>query len=443
MSLELLISKYIDGELSQVEDAKLRAMLKENPFAKEKFEQSVELHMDLIEDRNTITVPADLLKRTEEAVMMKILTAPVIAQKNIVQSNKFKLRIPALAAIIAFLAFVSYLQISETNYPRTIELFQSKKFLNFSENNEKVESQNNPVKNDVSPIQIINKISEKNVVESDIANINPDEIVIKDLIIIQSDDDEVASENNIITEDTINNENVFPSVKMPASTSMMNNNTIANVHGFNNIREITQSNLPVVSFGLNGNEITSIQLTTTMSRDFARTGIETSSNSTILNMSQSIGYMLNGNTSFGLEIGMTELNYDYTKMIPIGGIGEISSTNKGFQINEPGGTGGGSTTINVPVRLQRQEQVIWGMAFYETSLITSGNFSLIGRLGLGGTNDGPLGLGRVLAKYHLLSGISLTAGAEGRMFMMKTPLLNDGISSITSYGFVYGVQFNF
>lgn len=435
MSLEQLISKYIDGDLTHSEDTELRSILKNNTYAKDKFDRSVELHLDLLEDSRRITVPRSTLKKTEEAVLMRIFSEPALVSipKTEKKVTKFKFRFPAVAAVIALFTILNLFEINDKNYPREISIFSP-----ISEQNNIVNSTSKQI-NNVKSNEIAKNIAENEIYDidneilndaltsevatnfSDISEINSTIIENEQLFEVA---EELSSENSNYDNVVISSENSDRSI----NTMHLQNNIP------NNFNESSRQNLPNFNFGFNGPEITSVQFNTVVSRDFARTGIATSNNSQILNYSQSIGYSLSGNSVIGLEFGVTEMSYDYTKFIAITSIG----------INEPIGNGspGGGNAIRVPVRLQRQEQFFWGIAFYDINILNSDNFSLNSTIGIGSTSDSPLGLGRISAKYKILNNLAVTLGTEGRIFLLKTPLLSNSISTVSSYGIVYGVQLN-
>ncbi|MBX3043652.1 MAG: hypothetical protein KIT33_02930 [Candidatus Kapabacteria bacterium] len=442
MSLEMLISKYIDGELTTLEDAKLRSILKENPYAKEKFDSSVELHMDLLDDRDSIQVPKNLLKQTEEAVLMRIFstTEVMAAPQPVKKAIKLPARIATLAAVVSFFALISYLNFGDKEYPRIIDIsmIESPAEIIVSSNETALSSKNTSFQS----------------VKSDFTNIETTQSDENSIVLLDNDSQEIAELipeieeflsdiSHITTETTESNiaaEKIKPSEDNQPLNMMSDKIHVAQVNSGNN-SNLAISNIPQVNFGFTGPEVTSIQLNTIVSRDFSRAGIQTSGNSHIINMSQSIGYSLSSKSVLGIEFGITEFNYDYIKIIPVGGSAGHSS---GFSINEPIGDGGsgGGTLVNLPVRLERQQQFFWGMAFFDNNIYDYDRFSLNGRIGFGATNDGPLGLGRITARYNILSSIAFTLGAEGRFFMVKTPLLENKISTVSSYGFVYGIQLN-
>ena len=73
MNLENLIMKYIDGELTIEEDNILRAYLKQDPLAKDLFDEYLEIHLNLKDDAETIVLPNSVAEKTQNIVMMKIL----------------------------------------------------------------------------------------------------------------------------------------------------------------------------------------------------------------------------------------------------------------------------------------------------------------------------------------------------------------------------------
>ena len=100
MKLDVLISKYLDGELSYDEDIYLRNLLKNNPDAKAEFDSAVIVNSAIREDAQSIHTPQDLLKNTEDLVLMRILSAnePASAQK---EKRKIPLWLPRLSFVFA------------------------------------------------------------------------------------------------------------------------------------------------------------------------------------------------------------------------------------------------------------------------------------------------------------------------------------------------------
>ncbi len=78
MSLNKLISKYLDGELTSTEDDALRSLLSEKKSARDKFDAAVHLHIAFREDAESIKAPEELVRETEDIVLMEILSQPPV-----------------------------------------------------------------------------------------------------------------------------------------------------------------------------------------------------------------------------------------------------------------------------------------------------------------------------------------------------------------------------
>ena len=84
---DVLISKYLDGDLSLEEDVEFRAMLAADPNAREAFDSAVLLHIAM-RCEDVTTVPSDV----EESVLAFIANAPltVCAQDQSMRSSSFR-----------------------------------------------------------------------------------------------------------------------------------------------------------------------------------------------------------------------------------------------------------------------------------------------------------------------------------------------------------------
>ncbi len=447
MSLEYLISKYIDGELTSNDDKNLREMIKDNSYAKEKFDRSVELHLDLKEDRDSIKVPSKLLRQTEEAVLMKIMAqTPATAMTKVNVSPKAGLiyRISSFAAVVTFFALATLFYTTDS---------VNERFIGFTNNSESAIQSNDLPKSSLNNTAVskntsrttINEASGNSEIE-DIAGVASAIVIAEENSAVEKaiiDVAEISLSNSANDSKIIVNESVkTEATKIESPISMQRNLPVDN--SINQQTSVTNAlslgNTQIASLSSMSDKLTSVQFNTIISRDFARLGLNTSKNTPIISVSQSIGYNVGEHSTFGMEFGMMDLQYDYTKNIPLSGKIETGSNN-GMGVNEPI-VGGDGTTLFIPVTLDRQEQLVWGMAFYETRLFTAGDLSLTGRLGIGATTGGPLALSRMTARYSFYRGVSLTLGAEGRMFMFRTPQLINPVSTVSNFGLVYGIQFN-
>jgi hypothetical protein len=159
----------------------------------------------------------------------------------------------------------------------------------------------------------------------------------------------------------------------------------------------------------------------------------------ISHISQAIAYAINNTQRIGIELGYTEYSYEQTVnvLVPMGSI--INEKYIITQFNNDNE----DDLILYPIKFNKNQQVFWGAAFYEESLLSNEYLSLNGRIGGGITSDGPLGYTRLFAKINLMKNLSLNIGSEGRLFLGRVPELNSEKSWKSSVSLIYGFQFKF
>ena len=103
--VDVLITKYLDGDLTSAEDRALRDLLSEHPDAKIAFDESVAIHHAIREDAETLVAPADLVDETEEAILMRIFgEAP--AEQFAAPAAESGLRRRLVSSMLLLLAFL-------------------------------------------------------------------------------------------------------------------------------------------------------------------------------------------------------------------------------------------------------------------------------------------------------------------------------------------------
>ncbi len=115
MSLNKLISKYLDSELTSKEDAALRSLLSEDEVAKDKFDAAVHLHIAFREDAKSIKAPEGLVRETEDIVLMEILNQPtvVMTSKRLKRSYFYS---PYVLGMLVIFFLSSVIEIHDLNY---------------------------------------------------------------------------------------------------------------------------------------------------------------------------------------------------------------------------------------------------------------------------------------------------------------------------------------
>jgi hypothetical protein len=148
---------------------------------------------------------------------------------------------------------------------------------------------------------------------------------------------------------------------------------------------------------------------------------------------------MNETERYGIELGYTEYTYNDEAIVNVkenlGGTSGIESNESGYDF---------SISYPYPIIMQNNKQILWASAFYENTFYKANGLSVTGRLGAGGSSDGPLGYGRVFAQYAIFDGFSFTLGAESRVFSAEIPMfIKDEDKLKTTASIIYGFQFRF
>ncbi len=101
--VDVLITKYLDGDLSSNEDKELRHVLSETPDAKVAFDDAVAVHHAVRANADSISVPDDLARDTEELVLMKIFSE---VPPTLPAQDPERWRTPAVTAVLLLIALM-------------------------------------------------------------------------------------------------------------------------------------------------------------------------------------------------------------------------------------------------------------------------------------------------------------------------------------------------
>jgi len=110
MNLDELISKYLDGDLTEDEKSQFTKTLSEDGRAREKFDSAMSLHIAFREDAESINPPKKLIDQTEDLIMMKIFAK---APENKKRKPLLWLNPQMIAAAIVLLIFVFIFEIDQ------------------------------------------------------------------------------------------------------------------------------------------------------------------------------------------------------------------------------------------------------------------------------------------------------------------------------------------
>ncbi len=459
MNLDLLISKYLDGELTPEEDFTLRELIKADPASRSIFDDYIEMQMEIQNDAKSIKLPEKLKRATEDTVMMEIMKAtPVVIHRiePVTSRRKYPQFISLVAALLLFFVFNIYDGktpfenlnfVSNPNANRSdMPLFSQSGISNNavakkSNANEANVNFNRKInqKSSLTNNQFVTKIDNTLIIEN---NSNSQNYV--------ANTETVESSNKTVAEISSNTAMVdqVPSIKDDKSVS-------SNIERERKQNPTSlQMNLPISNGSIYGDfgmanqlyydfnyEKHNIVLTSIYSRDFTRSGLSTSNNSSIIHYAQSIGVEVSENSKIGIEFGISEFQFDKRKFvrIPAGVSGSEYKSSNSTEVLEPDNDSG---YLYVPVNVASNHQLYWGTMFFEQGWINYGGLMLESRIGFGFSGSGYLAFGRANLKYDIYNGICLTFGTEGRLF--STGGIDKNIDAISkSLGLVYGLQFKF
>ncbi|GEM_PF-2688940 len=497
MELNKLISKYLDGELSRSEDVELRKLLSKDLVAKETFDAYVMVHAAMKEDAKTIVPSAELVSETEDLVLSKIFTEQAVAG-TIVPKTKNRKVFTYLSVAALFLLF-SVVAINDFSYnlPKqdiSQKLQQDRINILHLDNLEQIGisdeliaepetlSMDSPdvqssVANDnllatadKSNIRVANNVlygsgassglvmkqqidvkqfhseSEANsTVPTDVDNIAIDVPIVKPSDIYLSGFEIEELPTDVVKTNSANGIDATDiyllDSRAPVSTINMelinpNMRTIAN-----------PANIPDEQWNNSFyGKRSDIQLTTFLGTAVFQGGFDSETPEILANFSQSIAYKVNDAQQFGIDIGFSQYSFDRTKNVRLPGIiindddGNNSSAyytpTNSVEVKKAGNP---DNYIETSIKINTYEQMFWSAGFFDQRILNSNRFTLNGRLGLGGTNNGPLAYLRFYAKYNLFSWLSINAGTDGRLFRWSEPAFGANSSDFkSSISFIYG-----
>jgi hypothetical protein len=478
MNLDELISKYLDGELNEVEDTLLRSQLSEDAVARLKFDSAVNIHLAYKEDAESIYPPQELVDKTEDMIMMRIFAqAPEPQKRRMLLWNN----VPMLAAVIVFFLFTFVFEISipPVNISNNIssnELLQENNSVtadNSSDNSNIIKNANIQTKKAVKNIkpertnQIFALVTDDNLAinnEIQSSSTENENLIITNVTngIDAGDDNPVNSPGEPLQSKmaimAFNNDNVNQSdIKLIADNDLsveqdvINQNSlsskdlnlpIANLNSPSGTNFISNNSINIIDLPIYNefNKNVGVQVGSLVGTDLMRNGID-AKEAMISHVSQSVAYAFNESERFGVELGYTEYSYDEEAFISVKtDFGTIQSS--GVESFE----GGFDFSVNrrTSITITNSKKILWASAFYEYSFLQNEDFSLVGRIGAGGSNDGLLGYGRVFMQYDLFDLIQFTFGIDSRVFTAETSKFSlKGNNVKSSASLVYGLQFKF
>jgi len=420
MILDLLISRYLDSELSEEEDRELRSITSSNLEARETFDHAVHLHIAMRCEDPLVEVPADLVHETRSLILDKIDAVAVTKVVTPpVSSSRTMRSVVAMVALLLILVLpidelqreygiknagstpgIAGLEHSDVHPPREFRIKST------GSNHRIAESQNEIAQETLAP-----------------GSFHSQAVLDVAQALSQRETQSVAR----------------PSVARPSVAQSVARPSVA--QSAPSVAQRDRSAEP--------SEDVPLLLTT-----FYTSSMQGSLDavSAITQFSQSIGYGLNEESYVGLEVGAMQYTVDRMMQTTVRTDGGSSAMGREAAIRPASAAGGGKLTpTSTPTgtfreestRIVDQQSVAWGAAFYQRPILSTGAVAMLGRVGVGAAMDGMLAYGRLQAEVHLFPMLSLTMGAEARYAPMRTGAASGQQSGQTYGGFlsmVYGIQ---
>lgn len=442
MNLGNYISGYLDGDLTPEQDAELRAIISDDPSAREEFEHAALLGATMMSDAENIVVPDDLFNDTEALIVGLMHEEQQKKAAMLMRPARQRFYRAAAAAMFALLYFiadsahifngsdgrnVSFLPSAVVPSPIVPSpIFQSSNLNGGKEYPVLVRRHNSQPVEEVTPLISVTSDSKT------VAVITPQQS--------QSDDPNLAPISKSVP---ISTQFLLPT--MPMFSSSTDANAGNSIPAFASVTPIPSTSAYSEIGATPSNAIArTVQMGT-----FVGNVVSGSANNKFgtQHYSQSLGYSVSPRDNVGFEVGF--IAYNGT----IGSVG-LSPTATSAGINRGGIEGSPENSADSASNVSgarwsehsdtQERNVFWGAAYYERSLLSHDILQFNTRLGVGASAEGPILFGRGFARVKIYGNFSLTAGAEGRMFIMTSEGKQSAADNIqTVLSTVYGVQVRF
>ncbi len=267
--------------------------------------------------------------------------------------------------------------------------------------------------------------------------------------LIAANADVINNTNEIIADNKINN----PIIENSLENQIIENQIIENQIIENPINNINNSKPNLISVLDNNSSNVKLnyyepsylatekpklnaKITSSMSNEFNNSFFAEKHNAEVTHYAQSIAFGIDENTDFGFELGYSDLNFDDKTNLKI--TKEIPNPTPGSNLKT-------YTTIIVPVELRKNYSLYWAMGFMESKVVNIAGIDLLGRVGLGLSNDGLQSYLRLNSRYELITNLYINLGVDSRYMSVNLPLYvnTENIRNTSSFSINYGIQYKF
>lgn len=392
---------------------------------------------------------------------------PKILQLNKVKSYYSKINIRKFAAVAACLMIFSIYNISEFKNELGITSFASIDMeMKYNDNEDVNENVQETIKSENSQSSAnksiaSNKINSNNSSKSDIYLVSANEPINKNELNVSNSESNQIENNNlqsssIAANSDVNNNSIEIIDEIIADNKIDNpiiENSLENQIIENPINNINNSKPNLISVLDNNSSNVKLnyyepsylatekpklnaKITSSMSNEFNNSFFAEKHNAEVTHYAQSIAFGIDENTDFGFELGYSDLNFDDKANLKI--TKEIPNPTPGSNLKT-------YTTIIVPVELRKNYSLYWAMGFMESKVVNIAGIDLLGRVGLGLSNDGLQSYLRLNSRYEILTNLFVNLGVDSRYMSVNLPLYvnTENIRNTSSFSINYGIQYKF
>jgi hypothetical protein len=451
MTLNDLLSRYLDGELTHDEDAVLRQMLASDPQAREAFDTAVLLHVHMQCEPAEPPCPT-LWDSIEAATVAQPLRASTMGLQRPI--SRSKRRLVAVAYTLAALLCVAPVHHMMFNLNDTMAGGLPE--LQTIDGNQQSETRAGNLNGVQAPSTAATPPSVK-VVEDlsadGMAGAVQDGDFEKSTIVIVAEmlDTQPEQIHEVEPQQTPTLRSFLGSSNMGSQPNGQTN--WAAISEPSSTRDVAESS--------NTSESVSQRAPVHVEASY-NTSVSTSAShiTNVQQVSQSTGFVLASSTVVGIEVGVTSYTLAYSGNVETTSESAAAgrrSTENVSDYQQTIGTNEPSNSFVVPsaklamvpqqsiatgtqmVRGSRAIQQLWGSAFAQFPLLELANVDILARAGVGLGEDGVTSYSRLTAEYALAKGVGLLLGAEARGMQYRVGTVNS-MASATSFGLSIGVS---
>lgn len=436
MNLDHLLSRYLDGELTPEEDKQLRDLVASSPEARAEFDAAVSLFIHAREEAEHPSLSAAESSSIEDAIMMAALSSQASAVPVATAMTSLpSLSISLLSSLVV--ASLSLVPVS-TGYRSGIvggaesgsrPSVMTQPLLREAESSAALASSSVGVGDEKVVEKRFEAAAPVRPSRADISNAarytaqvaeqdNADDLTIYELYVEESDDSSVEQSPDLAMA-SFNSAMTAP-VRSEADPALRLSPAVIPV--------IPES--APVDFGFVGGS---------MFASFSGGAMESSDF-----IAQTISYKLDDRNRIGIEIGWMQFSYRHNStMIRMAPSDAPSNRSVAMVITENPAIRPISSFFLSNAQRVSTDEALWGSLFYERGIPVNDLVEVSIRGGAGASNLGALGFARVGLTAHIHPSVALTAGVDGRSFLLwQGSVMSKQTSSVTNLSLSFGVAFH-